>query len=476
MSAKPPGNPAAPRTAAAGQRGPERLVNPVVRGYMEALNLQRFYGGYQRVELDAQVFNLGIGEVGNIPLPEDLFTVYARFVQEQRPETRATRYTGTMGEEETNRALAAAFNTWLGVERFGEQHVVSVDGGHNGVEVALRAFTSPLGSAQSRKQYALLATPAYPYFASLAAAQAGLQTFLAYDAEQFTRGVEMYCNPGVGVIVVNVPHNPMGYALSAEQVARIDRVAAAHDCAILVDAVYGPYPEDARVGQALAGFDPERTVFVDSLSKRYGLPGMRVGFLVSAAEELVYALRFVKMAESLTPSGVKLAFAGHLLRRYADYPRRIAAEVRQRRARFLNRFDPERVPGVARLGGDDNPFYLVLDIQGLAQRSGLSDSEVRDRCQQHYRVRTYPGAFVYPHAALEHATFHGAGRLNPHGQTPYLPPQVPEGAPVVYAPDAVSGRRALLRLSFGTEGRVGGAAEALQAALAELAGTAPPDG
>ena len=84
------------------------------------------------------------------------------------------------------------------------------------------------------KQYVLLATPSYPYFSSIISAHAGIMSFLAYDSEGFTRGVETYCNPSVGVILVNVPHNPMGYALNAEQVARVNRVAEVYDCAIVV--------------------------------------------------------------------------------------------------------------------------------------------------------------------------------------------------------------------------------------------------
>ena len=203
-----------------------RLINPTVRDYMEALNLQRWYGGYQKIELSEHVFNLGIGEVDNIQLKEDVYTLYARFLQSESLAPLAVHYTGTMGERETNRLMAAHLNAWLGSERFDEGRVVSMDGGQNAVEVAIRAFTSPLGSPSGRKQYVLLATPSYPYYSMIVAANAGFMAFQAYTSEDFTRGVETYCNPAVGMILVNVPHNPMGYALTAEQAARISRVAA----------------------------------------------------------------------------------------------------------------------------------------------------------------------------------------------------------------------------------------------------------
>ena len=459
---------ASPSTPSGTGSAVARLINPTVRDYMEALNLQRWYGGYQKIELSEHVFNLGIGEVDNIQLTEDVYTLYARFLQSESLAPLAVHYTGTMGERETNRLMAAHLNAWLGSERFDEGRVVSMDGGQNAVEVAIRAFTSPLGSPSGRKQYVLLATPSYPYYSMIVAANAGFMAFQAYTSEDFTRGVETYCNPAVGMILVNVPHNPMGYALTAEQAARISRVAATFDCAILVDAVYANYPDSADVGHALAAFDPRRTVFVDSFSKKYGLPGLRIGFALSAEEEITYALRFIKMSESLSPSNGKLAFAGHLLQHHPEIPGEIARQVRDRQRRFLERFDPGALKGVAIIGERSNPFYLTLDLSGLCARCGLNDMEVQAHLMERFQVRVFPGTWTHPSRALRAGTFSQVGRHNPHGPLPYLPPQVPAGAQVVLSPDHLERRIANLRLSFGAETRAEAAAEALSAGLQSL--------
>jgi valine--pyruvate aminotransferase len=454
--------------AAAGPSSATRLINPTVRGYMEALSLQRWYGGYQKMELDEHVFNLGIGEVANVALPEDVYGLYSRFLQSDALAPLATRYTGTMGERDTNQAMAALLNAWLGAERFDENRVVSMDGGQNAVEVTVRAFTAPLGTPHSRKQYVLLATPAYPYYSAVVAAHAGMMAFVAHTAEEFARGVELHCNPAVGMILINVPNNPMGYAFTPEQVARINRMAVLYDCAIVLDAVYGSYPESAEVGRALAGFDPARTVVVDSFSKKYGLPGLRVGFALSAEPELTYALRFIKMSESLSPSNGKLAFAGYLLRHHAEIPALIAGEVRERRRRFLARFDLSRIAGLALAGEPHNPFYLPLDIRGLCARKGLSDVEVQAHLLDGYQVRVFPGTWTHPSRVLHTGTFTGVGRHNPHGPAPYLAPSFPAGEQIVLAPDHVERRMASLRLSFGAETRPEAAAEALSAGLQAL--------
>jgi aspartate/methionine/tyrosine aminotransferase len=435
-----------------------RLINPSIRDYMDTLSLQRFYGGYVVAPLPEHILNLGIGEVGGIDLPEDLYAIYQHYVGSHDLGDLSTRYSGTLGRPETNEAMAAWVNHWLGEKRFTSDLVVSLDGGQNGMEVAIRTFTTPLGTGRGRP-YVLLGVPSYPYFSMIVAAQAGIQAFLAYDSEQLTTGIERYCNPSVGLILINAPHNPMGYLPSAEQVERINRVARAYDCAIAVDMVYASFaPEGA--GRQLAGLDPDRTIFVDSFSKKFGLPGFRMGFALGARPELTYAMRFIKTAESLSPSSPKLAFAGWLLKERAGYPALIAKTVRERSEQFLEVFGAEKPPGVSLLGERANPFYLGLDIGPLVERTGLNDVQITNHLQARHNVRVYPGSFVHPSAALNASEFQGAGKAGAGGLT-YAAPQVPSGSAIVYSPELAHNRTAMLRLSFGSEGRIEPAAKAL---------------
>ena len=58
-------------------------------------------------------------------------------------------------------------------------------------------------------------------------AHCGVIAYTAYSAEEMVRGIETLINPQVGVVLLlNTPHNPTGYALTPEQVARINRAVA----------------------------------------------------------------------------------------------------------------------------------------------------------------------------------------------------------------------------------------------------------
>lgn len=85
------------------------------------------------------------------------------------------------------------------------------------------------------------------------------------------------------VFLFNNPSNPTGMVYTADEIAALADVLVKHpDTWIVTDDIYNRMLFD---GIAYANFIQarpelrERTVFVDSLSKTYGMPGWRVGFM-----------------------------------------------------------------------------------------------------------------------------------------------------------------------------------------------------
>ena len=83
-------------------------------------------------------------------------------------------------------------------------------------------------------------------------------------------------------ILLNTPHNPTGAVLTAEDIAAIGAVAAAHDLWIVVDEVYEELVfEGVEFVSPLA--DPalaDRVIAVSSISKSHAAPGLRSGWCV----------------------------------------------------------------------------------------------------------------------------------------------------------------------------------------------------
>jgi valine--pyruvate aminotransferase len=430
------------------------------RQHLDTLNLRRFFGDYRTFDFDPAYFHLGIGEIANIIDHATWQNLMHEFYADPRLVSRATMYSGTRGEREANQALAEHFVNLLGRPEIGEQHIVPYDGGHNAINGIVRACLAPIGDRHEKRQYALLPTPCYPYFPTIMTQHSGVLAYLAYNAEEMVQGIENLINPQIGVVLLNTPHNPTGYSLTPDQVTRINQALAPYDCILVVDMVYAMNALDTNAIRTLGGFDPERTVYVDSFSKKFGLPGFRLGFAACTNDELVEALRMMKAAESVSASNVKLLLAAHLLQHHMNLAESTAATIRQRYQTFY-----QALSGIEEYGvelppqtGNANTFYLPLFLDRLLERSGLTADAFTSLCHQQYHLEVVPGTRMYPPEQLP------SGQLTSDNKSVRI--TTPE--PVVYTPDFAKHKHPFVRVSFGVEHRVEEAANQLRQACAAI--------
>lgn len=102
--------------------------------------------------------------------------------------------------------------------------------------------------------------------------------------------------PNTKLISITTPHNPTGMVMTNSEIDAVIALAERHDLFLLVDETYRdagfntPYPAVASRS--------ERVISVGSLSKAFGLPGLRTGWLLTqhaalmetflAAKEMIY--------------------------------------------------------------------------------------------------------------------------------------------------------------------------------------------
>jgi aspartate/methionine/tyrosine aminotransferase len=134
--------------------------------------------------------------------------------------------------------------------------------------------------------------------------------------------------PRTRLLVVNFPHNPTGYVPSAEQWREIVDLAERTGVWLFSDEMYRGLEYEA--GQRLpAACDlSDRAVTLSGLSKTYGLPGLRMGWLVVADEAL--RARVLRWKDYTTicasaPSEVLAETALQVAERLADRSRAIVS-------------------------------------------------------------------------------------------------------------------------------------------------------
>jgi len=86
--------------------------------------------------------------------------------------------------------------------------------------------------------------------------------------------------PGTKLVVVTNPHNPTGHVLSKEMRQAIVSRAAEVGAWLLADEVYQGAERDGTTTPSFWG-SYERVIVVNGLSKAYGLPGLRIGWVVA---------------------------------------------------------------------------------------------------------------------------------------------------------------------------------------------------
>ncbi len=102
-----------------------------------------------------------------------------------------------------------------------------------------------------------------------------------YDLDELERLVTLRTR----MLVVNTPHNPTGATLSQAELERVYRIAEQAGAWLLSDEAYRWLELPGR--EPLAGPARDlgpRAISVGTLSKPFGLPGLRIGWLVAPAE------------------------------------------------------------------------------------------------------------------------------------------------------------------------------------------------
>ncbi len=89
------------------------------------------------------------------------------------------------------------------------------------------------------------------------------------------------------LVVVNFPHNPTGYLPDRPTWRRILQTAAARGLTLFSDEMYRGLEYDEALCLPPACSIYERAVTLSGLSKSFGLPGLRIGWLATQDEELL---------------------------------------------------------------------------------------------------------------------------------------------------------------------------------------------
>ncbi len=147
-----------------------------------------------------------------------------------------------------------------------------------------------------------------------------------------------------GFLLCN-PANPMGHLYSKEDILKLKELVQKHDLWLIADEVYREFCYDGAEPFSVMYLDEiaDRTVLIDSVSKRYSLCGARVGCMISKNEEVLgNALKFAQAR--LSPPTLGQIAADAALETPDSYFAELRAEYGARRDTLVNGL--AEIPGV----------------------------------------------------------------------------------------------------------------------------------
>jgi len=195
-------------------------------------------------------------------------------------ERDETNYTPNAGIPALREAFAKRFREHHHVD-IGAERVYVVDGAQQGLHFAMSLLLSPGDEI-------LLPNPGYPTFAMtsrlLHAVPVPYPLYPHNDFQPDIKDIEALITPQTRVLMLNSPSNPLGAVSSEDATRQLVELAVRHDLWIISDECYEaftfdvPHVSPARFDSDIPG---KARVFTSlTLSKTYGLTGLRIGALI----------------------------------------------------------------------------------------------------------------------------------------------------------------------------------------------------
>jgi aspartate/methionine/tyrosine aminotransferase len=141
--------------------------------------------------------------------------------------------------------------------------------------------------------------------------------------------LERAITPATKLLYINTPQNPTGYQLEPDAFPRILELAEARDVVVFCDEVYRELEHDPQIRLPAACDVSATAVSLGVMSKSYGLPGLRIGWVATRNNGILQGMETIKDYTTICNSAPSEFLAALALRHRDRLIDRNLAIVRQ---------------------------------------------------------------------------------------------------------------------------------------------------
>lgn len=296
-----------------------------------------------------KVYHLNIGQP-DIPTPEPVFEAIKNFNE------KVLSYGPSQGLPELREEIAKYFREY-GIDLSMENVLITL-GGSEAIHFAFSVMADPGDEIIIPEPY----YTNYNGYASFAGIKIVPVTSKAEDGYRLpsVEEIESKVTPKTRGILICSPNNPTGTVYNDEELGRIVYIAKKYNLFIIGDEVYKEFIYDGLKHRSileLKGVE-ERTIVVDSISKRFSSCGARIGAIITRNKEIMDSL--IRFAQArLCPPTIEQVGAIAAYRMGMSYFKPINEEYEKRRDAMFSAL--EKMEGVT-IKKPQGAFYIFAKL------------------------------------------------------------------------------------------------------------------
>ncbi len=193
-------------------------------------------------------------------------------------------YTETFGAPDLRAAIAESF------ESRSAQDVLCFAGASEGIFAAYAVLLD-------KDSHAIVVTPNYQSHETLALAICEATGVPLEPSDDWSLDVDRVAaalRPNTKLMTINFPHNPTGAMLSRDRFDALIELCRKHGIYILSDEIFQGLGRTGTTHLPAVADHYERGLSLNVMSKAYGLPGLRVGWIACADRDLLSRMERMK--------------------------------------------------------------------------------------------------------------------------------------------------------------------------------------
>lgn len=202
-------------------------------------------------------------------------------------------YTETWGASDLRQAIASTYESRSAAD------ILCFAGAEEGIYAAMRVLLEP-------HDHAIVVTPNYQAAETVPLSICEVTGVPLDPSDDWSLDIDRVAaavRPNTRVVSINFPHNPTGKILERDRFDALVDLCRAHGIYLFSDEVYRPLGPEGASHLPQAADLYERGLSLGVMSKAYGLPGLRVGWIACADRALLSRLERMKHYLSICNAG-----------------------------------------------------------------------------------------------------------------------------------------------------------------------------